>query len=503
MSFQAALQRTIEDEAGKLAERFHRYHNRLERAHQREVKRVTNPAKKQILIPKHWTKDKKFNPFYVARHSGAIARSMVAKIQAGNYKPFPPEIRTIPKAGGGSREVTVFQIPDAALSNLLYRELLAKNKHRFSPYSYAYRDDRNAHFAVQDIAVDLRYYSRLFVCEVDFSNFFGSIRHDYLFAQFGKNGFLISESEQNLIRAFLSLQNDGKGVPQGSAISLFLANLACWEMDKALEREGIKFARYADDTIMWSSDYSQICRALAIVTDFSSKSGVSINFKKSDGISLLARPGLKTELMHFKHDVDFLGYRIGVDRVGIKQKSVQKIKRRISYLIYRNLIEPLKPAQLRAVSIPANGRDDGFLAAVMQVRRYLYGNLTEKKLYRYLKGHTRRLQFKGLMSFYPLVDDEKQLRELDGWLLATFERALRLRAKLLLDKGFDRRNQFPFNAAGKALLEACARQTIGHSRPLRLPSFLRVYLAVKLGLISSGIVATMHPGTRRYSSDQR
>jgi len=500
MSFEFALQSAIDQEAGKLIDRFHRYHNRIERAYQMEARRVKDPAPKVIKLPEYWAKDAKFNPFYVAKRSRAIARSMAAKIKAQKYAPFPPEIRMIPKLLGGERRISVFQIPDAALSNLLYKELLSKNKHRFSGFSYAYRDDRNAHFAVQDIAVDLRYYSRLFVCEVDFSDFFGSINHDYLYSQFDQNGFFISDTEYQLIRAFLSHQGDHRGLPQGSSISLFLANLACWEMDKALEREGTKFARYADDTIIWSGDYARICKAFEIVTDFAGKSGISINVKKSDGISLLARQGLKSEVYRFKHHVDFLGYKIGVDHVGIKQKTILKIKRRISYLIYRNLIQPIVPKQLRAVSIPANGKDEGLLAAVMQVRRYLYGNLSERQLYRFWKGYTRRLQFKGLMSFYPLVDDKDQLRELDGWLLATFDRALKRRAALLLEKGFDRRDQFPFNVHGQELLKQCARATIHGKRLLRIPSFLRLYIAIKKGLAAKGIEATMNPHIRRYPS---
>jgi len=503
MSFESDLQKAIEVEAEKLISRFHRYHNRLERAHQMEKKRVRDVAPKVIKEPPYWTTDRKFNPFYVSSHSKAIARSMIGKIRNGTYKPFPPVTRSIPKPMGGQRTVTVFQIPDAALSNVLYRELLAKNKHRFSGFSYAYRDDRNAHFAVQDIAVDLRYYSRLFVCEVDFSDFFGSINHEYLYEQFSKNGFFISDTEAKLIRAFLSHQKNGRGLPQGSSISLFLANLACWEMDKALEREGTKFARYADDTIIWTSDYARICKAFEIVNDFASASGISINFKKSDGISLLAQQGLKSEIYRFKHHVDFLGYKIGVDSVGIKEKAILKIKRRISFIIYRNLIQPLVPVKLRAVTIPANGKDEGFLAAVMQVRRYLYGNLSERQLYRYFKGYTRRLQFKGLMSFYPLLDNEKQLKELDGWLLATFDRALKRRAALLAAKNFDRSNEFPFNVHGKELLERCARERIFGKRLLRLPSFLRVYRVIKKGLAAKGIEATMNPRTRRYPSDSR
>ncbi len=49
----------------------------------------------------------------------------------------------------------------------------------------------------------------------------------------------------------------------------------------------------------------------------------------------------------------------------------------------------------------------------MQIRRYLYGNLNETVLKKYLNGAYKRLTFKGIMSFYPLIDDKNQLHELD------------------------------------------------------------------------------------------
>lgn len=55
-----------------------------------------------------------------------------------------------------------------------------KNRHRFSLFSYAYRNDRNVHFAIQDISVELSQGSRIFVAEFDFSKFFDSNSHKYL-----------------------------------------------------------------------------------------------------------------------------------------------------------------------------------------------------------------------------------------------------------------------------------------------------------------------------------
>jgi hypothetical protein len=228
----------------------------------------------------------------------------------------------------------VFQIPDAAVSNFFFSHLLERNKHRFSSFAYAYRRDRNVHFAIQDIAVDLKYYSRLFVAEFDFSDFFGSIDHSYLISQLDKNGFLVSETEKSVIQGFIGHQGTNKGIPQGTSISLFLANLACWRLDKELEMIGLKFARYADDTLVWSNDYQKIGLAYSAIQQFSDLTGVAINFLKSDGISLLTEQSQRSEFCQQKHFINFLGYKLYINKTSIKDSSVRRIKKQISYLLF-------------------------------------------------------------------------------------------------------------------------------------------------------------------------
>lgn len=287
MILEKLLVECIGEEALKLSQRHHAYHNALELEHIRKSRRVSNPNRKRVKIPEHWLEEKKNNPFYVNKHKRQIAHSIAKKIKDGSYTPNCPKIKKIPKSSGGSRNVTIYQIPDAAVSKLFYQRLLRKNRHRFSSFSYAYRNDRNVHFAIQDISIELSQASRVFVAEFDFSKFFDSINHDYLFEQFKKNGFLISGQEKNIIQAFLRTATEGVGIPQGTSISLFLANLVCWKLDKGLEQAGLRFARYADDTVIWSNDYQKISIAYDIISDFAKSAGVDINVSKSGGISLL------------------------------------------------------------------------------------------------------------------------------------------------------------------------------------------------------------------------
>lgn len=499
------LREEIEDTIKKIALRkineFEKYHNYLEAEYQRNQKRSSNVSKKIIITPPEWNINKKHNPYYVLKHLKQISNSIFNKIVEDTYEPFDPYIDEVDKKGSkNKRTIYKFQIPDEAISNIIYSRLLSKNKHRFSSFSYAYRNDRNVHFAVKDIGLDIKMSPRTFIAEFDFKDFFGSINHSYLTDQFDKNGFLISDFEKKIILNFLRFMKNNKGIPQGTSISLFLANLVCWKLDKKMEKEGLRFARYADDTIIWTDSYEKINKSFEIIDEFSKDTGVEINLLKSEGISILAKEGFPVELNSQKHFIEFLGYQLSKDSISIKKSSVIKIKKHISYILYKNLIQPLRQKKLKSISIPANNKDRDFLVAIVQIRRYLYGNLNDKMLRNYLSGDYKRLNFKGLMSFYPLLDDENQLKELDRWLIATILNALKKRKKLLLKHGHNRANQFPFYANSKELLEICKKTVIyGKKGIMEIPSFLRIYHAIKQNVLTVGIERTMNKKSNTYS----
>lgn len=262
----------------------------------------------------------------------------------------------------------------------------------------------------------------------------------------------------------------------------------------------MRFARYADDTIIWSHDYNKISKAFQIISNFSIETGIEINYKKSDGISLLQNKEIRSEFMNSKEFVEFLGYKISTKSIGIKDNSVRKIKSQISYLLYHNLIQPIKAKQIHSRNIPIGGLDMNFLSAIMEIRRYLYGNLTEITLKKYLNGTYKVLTFKGIMSFYPLINDTKQLLELDKWLVCTIMNILKLRKDILIAKvaNFDD-NQFPFNANKSRLLEDCKSITIkGKKGLMEIPSFLRIYNAMQIGLKNEGIERVMNPQSGYY-----
>jgi hypothetical protein len=489
----------IKRQANQLKERYELYHNNVDRWYQKSVRNYVNPPKKFINAPKEWASNKKHNPFYVLKRNKQISKSVSKKILNGSYTPNKPFKKEISKKGGGKRSLSIYEIHDSAVSYRIYKNLLDKNKHRFSSFSYAYRNDRNLHFAIQDIYNEISTSPRMYIAEFDFRKFFDSIQHEYLFEQLNSNSFNVSPIELNIIKSFISNEK-GVGIPLGTSISLFLANVVCWKLDRDLEDIGIRFARYADDTIIWSKNYDKIAKAFDLIHDFSENSGIEINFEKSDGISLLKRKNMSTELAKSKEFIEFLGYKISSEKISIKDSSVLKIKSNIALILYNNLIKPLNVIPIGGNNIPSGGRDKNFLSAMLEIRRYLYGSLNEETLKKHLNGTYKVLSFKGIMSFYPLVNDIELLKQLDSWLISIILDVVELRRKKLIsnDPNFVS-YQPPFELKKDELIKYCKKTIIGTTAGLlEIPSFLRIHNALAHAVANDGIERVMNSRSLYY-----
>jgi hypothetical protein len=102
------------------------------------------------------------------------------------------------------------------------------------------------------------------------------------------------------------------------------------------------------------------------------------------------------------------------------------------------------------------------------------------------------------MSFYPLLNDEKQLKDLDGWLLSVIYRVLQKRAKLLLSHKFDVRASFPFSIPRNRIVKNFRRKSINGKALLEVPSFTLIFKALKKGLNDHGIERVMNPKSLHY-----
>ena len=383
----------ISSECEKHINRHYNYLFELERSNRRKEKRLGTPIAKQILRPDYWDIDRGFDPFKVnsKKQLNSYVYTLNQKLKTLTYKPKTSVTHSIPKSLGGTREFNIFQLPDAAISRFVYKSLLDKNVNLFSKYAYAYREDCNAHDAILRISLYWRKQDRIYIAEFDFSKFFDKITHKYLWEILRTCGFLYTEMEEYILHVFLEsryskpsssyLPDSGTqrkaGIPQGTSISLFLANLVCWQLDHELEGIGVRFARYADDTLIWSNSYDKVVRAYDIINKFSTLIGSPINFAKSEGITLISER--INEEIKTKAQTRFLGYDISLKQTCISSKSVTKIKKEISFIIYQNLIQPQRKGIFNFSRLYLIDWD--YVTTLSQIRSYLYGGLNDKLFY--------------------------------------------------------------------------------------------------------------------------
>ena len=453
---------------------------------------------REIQRPETWDLDRSHDPFHVRRNRKSIAHAIRAKLRSGTYQPQRPAGFYIGKPSGGNRTISSFSIADEVISLRLFRSLMDKNRSHFSSRAYAYRRDLSPHDALGHVMREFSREQRVFVAEYDFSKFFDTISHEHIRQSVSQLGLVTTALEQELIEAFLRApepyftlaekSDPGSprrvGIPQGTSISLFLANVAASGLDRSLERLGVGFVRYADDTLIWSHTYSEITEAVDALHDASAKIGSPINLSKSHGVRLLVPEGTLSVEMASTPSVSYLGHELGLRKLSLRKGSFDRIRSRVNELIYANLLrEPQNGTQ--SVS-QLTDLDRDYVTYVWQLRRYLYGGLSENQVRRFQHGRIPPMSFQGAMSYFPLVDDDAQLRALDVWIATQTWLAVR-RRKTLLQRTIHR-TVLPWGLDREALIGLTTKAaTTGDPLDLRLPSVRRISQAIQLGIRSHGL----------------
>ena len=177
---------------------------------------------------------------------------LTEEVRQGKYLPQPIKGVDIPKGGGKTRLLGIPTVRDRMLQQAVLQVVAARFEFEFSDNSYGFRPGKNLHQAVikaQGYIND----GYQHIVDIDLKSFFDEVDHCYLLQLLYRK--VKCPVTMRLIRKWLRapIQIDGKlvkrrkGVPQGSPLSPLLSNIMLHELDRELERRGLRFVRYADD----------------------------------------------------------------------------------------------------------------------------------------------------------------------------------------------------------------------------------------------------------------
>jgi len=253
--------------------------------------------------------------------------TLLTSILNGKYVAQPILGVVIPKGEGKTRLLGVPTVTDRMLQQAASQVIAPKFELEFKAHSYGFRPQRNAHQAVLQ---SQKYINEGYqhIVDIDLKNFFDEVEH-YIILQ------LIYRKVKcpvtlRLIRLWLrapmqicgKLVKRRKGIPQGSPLSPLLSNIMLHELDRELERRGLKYVRYADDFSIYTKTKSEARKIGNSIFEFlRDKLKLPINRAKSG----IRRP-VQFQVLGFGFVPSYKKGEKGVYQLVVSEKGWRKLR---------------------------------------------------------------------------------------------------------------------------------------------------------------------------------
>ena len=245
-------------------------------------------------------------------------------IRAG--KPFPlPKKTVISKLGSEKKRVVyTYPEPENTVLKLITHLMLRKYDGEFRGTGlYSFRPGRTAKDAVRAL-LKIKALPEMYSYKADVHDYFNSVPVERLLPMLEKS---LSDDERlyaflkELLLEPLVLDRgrpaaERKGIMAGTPLSSFYANLYLSELDRHFAENGVIYARYSDDVILFAPTEEEANEHAAFIHGHLENAGLAINPDKES----FSKPG---------EGFTFLGFLIEGDKVDISPVTVKKLKQKM------------------------------------------------------------------------------------------------------------------------------------------------------------------------------
>jgi len=264
-------------------------------------------------------------------------KDLSAELLTGTYQPHPLLKCHLQKPNGGLRTLQIPTVRDRVAQTAAALVLAPIINAQLSSCTFAYRAGLSRMTAADEIE-KLRNDGYQYVLDADIRNFFDSVQHPLLLTRLSE---LIDDQELiSLITRWLTAETvepmtntrsrNAIGLPQGTPIAPVLANLYLDKFDDALEAEGFKLIRFADDFLV-------LCK-----TRPHAEAALKLSESVLKDLRLELHPD-KTRITTFAEGFKYLGYLFIRSLVLPTKMHPEKWYDKLGHLRLRKLPRPLPP----------------------------------------------------------------------------------------------------------------------------------------------------------------
>lgn len=257
----------------------------------------------------------------------------VAKGIADGTYAFSFPTKSLVNKSGSTKKRVVYTFDDTESMILKFIVFnMSKYDHIFSSNCYSFRKNSTVRKAFYSI-IDNADIGSMFAYKLDISNYFNSIAVSQLLPMLHS----IFADDERLYQFFYNILTTNKavfdgeiieeprGVMAGTPMSTFFANVYLMDMDKYFLENGVVYARYSDDIIIFDKNIDSLKKNIEYIHTIISHKNLDINAEK--------------EQLFAPHEAwNFLGFEYSDGTIDLSMVTLKKIKdkiRRKSRSIYR------------------------------------------------------------------------------------------------------------------------------------------------------------------------